>query len=266
MIYNEEMKLGYLGVLNPIAQPLKYRALSVAQCSRRKHQRWAQWSVTAAGPKWKAEAEEGIQAALDSKDEAEVTQEEKRVLWVWGAEAPQQPESSKSLPHGSIENSSLADSFCLIVAPEAEGGSPPRKQHAQKPFLCMNLFLGVTTYIHVHACTCGCQRLRWWPSSVSFYFLLWASLNLEIVNSTGLAGQEVLGFLLSLPPQQWDCVCTAVPGLSSAGSGDLNSGPLTCTASTFPPEPSSGPGILKGAVLMSLPCSNFHGNISTTWI
>lgn len=124
-------------------------------------------------PKWKAEVEEGIQAALDSKDEVEVTQEEKRVLWVWGAEAPQQPESSRSLPHGSIENSSLADSFCLIMAPEAEGGSPPRKQHPQKPFLCMNLFLGVYTYIHVHACTCGCHRLHWWPSSVSFYFLLW---------------------------------------------------------------------------------------------
>lgn len=39
MNYNEEMDLGYRGGINPIARPLKYRAPSVARCSRRKHQR-----------------------------------------------------------------------------------------------------------------------------------------------------------------------------------------------------------------------------------
>lgn len=99
------------------------------------------------------------------------TREEKRVLWVWGTQAPLQPERFRSLPHGSNEDSSPADTFGLIMAPEAKGVSPPRKLTHSNHFcawICSWVCTHTSMFTPAHVGARGC--IRGLPQSVSTLF------------------------------------------------------------------------------------------------
>lgn len=87
-----------------------------------------------------------------SKDEVEV-----EVLQIWGTEGHQQPEPSwRSLPHGSNEDSSFADTFVYVTTLEAKRTSPSRRlTHRDRFCACVcswvYMLMSMFTPVHVDA-------------------------------------------------------------------------------------------------------------------
>lgn len=92
-------------------------------------------------------------------------------------------------------------------------------------YVCV--YVCICTYACVCLCVCMCVKINvqyWLLSSITHYFSLrqHLSLNPELTDLTGLAGQQIPGILLSLPPQSLDYKCLAARGcfVFNVGAGD----------------------------------------------
>lgn len=105
--------------------------------------------------------------------------------------------------------------------------------------------IGVCARVH-RWCAHGCgQRLRlcvFLACSLPYFFET-GSLELELINLAGLAGQWASGILLTLPPQHWNSGITGMchqPGFSG-GLGHLKSGGHAYVTSSLWTEASPHP-------------------------